>query len=36
MKQTDRKALIRIFAVLRFATGVAAWAAPDTAGKVSG
>ena len=36
MTQTGSKALIRIFASLRLATGVAAWAAPHTAGKMFG
>lgn len=36
MNQTAAKALIRIFAVLRFATGVAAWTAPNTTGRVLG
>lgn len=31
-----RSALIRTFAALRFATGVAAWLAPNTAGRLMG
>jgi hypothetical protein len=36
MKPMDKKSLIHTFAALGFATGVAAWAAPSTTGRLFG
>jgi hypothetical protein len=36
MKSMNNKALINTFAALRFATGVAAWTAPNTTGRLIG